>query len=61
MKRLDEGKVSLVEFLRSIKYAGHTKSNCRSEYPRHFADANPQTRAERKLNLEESSLVRSVN
>jgi hypothetical protein len=61
MKRLDEGKVSLVEFLRSIKYAGHSKSNCHSEYPKHFADFSPQTRADRTSNAEESSLIRSVN
>ena len=61
MKRLDEGKVSLVEFLRSIKYADHSKSNCHSEYPKHFADLRPQARSEKKSNAEESSLIRSVN
>ena len=61
MKRLDEGKVSLVEFLRSLKYTGRSKSNCHSEYPKHFADFSPQARAEKKSNTEESSLIRSVN
>ena len=61
MKRLDEGKVSLVEFLRSIKYAGHTRSNCHSEYPTHFADFSPQTRADENSNAEDLSLIRSDN
>ena len=61
MKRLDEGKVSLVEFLRSIKYAAHTKSNCHIEHSNHFADFSPQARADKYSNAEESSLIRSVN
>ncbi len=61
MKRLDEGKVSLVEFLRSIKYANHTRSNYHNEYPMHFAGFSPQARADKKSDAEDLSLIRSDN
>jgi hypothetical protein len=61
MKRLDEGKVSLVEFLRSIKYANHTRSKRHTEDPKHFAGFSPQARAKEKSNAEELSLIRSDN
>ena len=61
MKRLDEGKVSLVEFLRSIKYADHTRSHRHMEDPMHFADFSPQARGSEKSNAEELSLIRSDN
>ena len=61
MKRLDEGKISLVEFLRSLKYADHGKANDHTEYPKHFAGFSPQAPAKTKSNAEESSLIRSVN
>ena len=61
MKRLDDDKVSLVEFLRSIKYANHTRSKHHIEDPKHFAGFSPQARAEEKSNAEELSLIRSDN
>lgn len=61
MKRLDEGKVSLVDFLRSIKYANHSNSKCHDECPTQFAGLNPHTPADKKSNSEELYLVRSAN
>jgi len=61
MKRLDENKVSLVEFLRSIKYANHTRSNRHIENSMHFADFSPQARAQVNSNAEDLSLIRSYN
>ena len=46
MKRLDDGKISLVEFLNSIKFAQHNVSN---------------QRAGRAFNAEDSHLIRSAN
>jgi len=61
MKRLDDGKVSLVEFLRSIKYARRSSSTCQSDQSLHFADFSPHARSDQKANKEELSLVRSNN
>jgi len=61
MKRLDEGKVSLVDFLRSIKYARHDNSKNYGENPEQFAEFNPQARAGKKSNAEEKYLIRSAN
>ena len=60
MKRLDDGKVSLVEFLNSIKFAQHD-TNQRSECSTHFAHFNPRARGGQSLNGEESQLIRSAN
>ena len=60
MKRLDDGKVSLVEFLSSIKFAQHN-SNQRAECDRHFAGFNPRARGGQALNSEDSQLIRSAN
>ena len=61
MKRLDDGKVSLVEFLRSIKFAHENTSNRHAECATHFAPFNPQTRTGHPLNTEDSHLIRSAN
>ncbi len=61
MKRLDEGKVSLVDFLRSIKFAHHDKAEQREEDHTHFADFSPHVRTQKKPNTEERNLVRSGN
>jgi len=62
MKRLDEGKVSFLEFLRSIKFA---RQRVTDDYPaestQHFADFSPRARKEHNTNAEESHLVRSAN
>lgn len=61
MKRLDDGKISLVEFLNSIKFAQHNLSNQRAECSTHFAHFNPRARAGRAFNAEDSHLIRSAN
>jgi len=61
MKRLDDDKVSLVEFLRSIKYARRDSPDCQTDQPEHFADFRPQARTRGKLTREDKSLVRSNN
>jgi len=60
MKRRDEGKVSLVEFLNSIKFATHNTSQA-VECATHFAHFNPRTRGGQTLNAEENQLIRSAN
>ena len=61
MKRLDEGKVSLVDFLRSIKFSRDNRQAPREEAQTHFADFSPQARARKKTTKEERYLVRSAN
>ncbi len=66
MKRLDDGKVSLVEFMRSIRFRqrGERKQAKRStECPTtHFAHLDPQARpGQKNQNAEEQTLVRSAN
>jgi hypothetical protein len=61
MKRLDEGKVSLVDFLRSIKYSHHSKRKKYTDESTHFAGFNPQTPAGDRSNTEDAYLVRSAN
>lgn len=60
MKRLDDGKVSLVEFLNSIKFA-RTNSDQREACDTHFAHFNPRTRGVQALNGEDNQLIRSAN
>ena len=61
MKRLDEGKVSLVEFLASIRYMqrGHGRKN--PAEASQFAQFSPLARNDETTSTEESLLVRSVN
>jgi len=61
MKRLDEGKVSWVEFLRSIKFAQHNTSNQSVECPTHFAHLNQRARSGGSFSTEDSQLIRSAN
>lgn len=61
MKRLDDGKVSLVEFLRSIKFAQNTASNETAECSTHFAHLNQRARSAHAFSPEESHLIRSAN
>lgn len=61
MKRRDEGKTSLVEFLRSIKFThDNTNSGGERSGPQ-FAGLNPRVRQRRKSSSEESQLIRSAN
>ncbi|RLA45236.1 MAG: hypothetical protein DRR04_11130 [Gammaproteobacteria bacterium] len=61
MKRLDEDKTSLVEFLRSIKFAQQSCANPSIECPTHFAHFEQHARAGRQLTAEDSQLIRSAN
>ena len=64
MKRLDEGKASLVDFLRSIKFTRDTrdkKSKHRDGHGEHFAGFTPQTPTPNHSSAEDSKLVRSAN
>jgi hypothetical protein len=61
MKRLDEGKVSLVEFLRSIRFSQQKEeSQARYEGGR-FAHFYPRARSSAALSAEDSHLIRSAN
>lgn len=61
MKRLDEGKVSLVEFLRSIKARKRIENRSPPECERHFATLNPHARVPGPDNTDDSSTVPSAN
>ncbi len=62
MKRADEGKTSLVDFLRSIKFAPHRDTvhdSYAAETP--FAQLEQQVGVTSKYSAEESQLIRSAN
>ena len=62
MKRLDEDKVSMVDFLSSIKFGKRKKPAAKVvECSTHFAGLNPRARKEQTANAEDSTLVRSAN
>lgn len=61
MKRKDEGRVSLVDFLSSIKFSRpHVDSSGHDESRGQFARLQQRVRS-RGHNAEESHLVRSAN
>ena len=61
MERIDKGKVSLVEFLNSIKFARRDKTNQTGQCPTHFAHFNPRTGNTLAPKVEDSQLIRSAN
>jgi hypothetical protein len=61
MKRLDDGKVSLVEFLSSIKFAHQRASHRSVECPTHFAHLDQHARNAQQKSIEDSQLIRSAN
>ena len=61
MKRIDDGKVSLVEFLSSIKFAQRNAVNTGALSYGQFAHFNPQARPGGSLSVEDSQLIRSAN
>lgn len=61
MKRMDDRKVSLVEFLRSIKFSRPHKNDAKSEVSTHFAPLVPKARPAQPYCAEDASLVRSAN
>jgi hypothetical protein len=63
MKKRDEGKVSLVEFLRSIKFA-HENSSTQADHkdcPTHFAHFEQSARGGSESCAEDLQLIRSAN
>ena len=60
MKRLDEGKVSWVDFLRSINFKRNNKPDRSEDNQAQFADFVAHARARKQLK-EERYLVRSAN
>ncbi|WP_133300631.1 hypothetical protein [Seongchinamella sediminis] len=61
MKRIDEGKVSLVEFLSSIKFARHNSQANDAPSGGHFARFDQRVPVGRQFGAEDSYLVRSAN
>ncbi|GAB5451518.1 MAG: hypothetical protein Hals2KO_18460 [Halioglobus sp.] len=62
MKRLDDDKVSLVDFMRSIKFKGGKQQDDAEAVSTHFAHFYPQARpAENTTDAEDHELVRSAN
>ncbi len=61
MKRIDDGKVSLVEFLASIRFARRDRANESVECSSRFAHFNPQARPGVAFSVEDSQLIRSAN
>ena len=61
MKRRDQGKATLVDFLRSIKFAQQKTVSVGSDCATHFAVFEPQARPGRQYSAEDSQLIRSAN
>ena len=61
MKRRDEGKTRLVEFLRSIRFAHPRAAGVSGECTTHFAHFHPHARTGAPRSAEENQLIRSAN
>jgi hypothetical protein len=61
MNTRDEGRTSLVEFLRSIKFAHENTSNRHIECPTHFAHFEQRARGNGQVCAEDSQVIRSAN
>ena len=61
MKRKDEGKASLVEFLSSIKFAGRKAVAEKQKSISRFARLEQRARVAQPLSGEDSYLIRSAN
>ena len=61
MKRLDDGKVSLVDFMRSIKFDHGSSAKHKYEVPTHLASFNPRARTSAQPAVEDTQLIRSAN
>ena len=60
MKRRDQGRASLVDFLRSLKFSRRSAQAGSSESPARFARLDQRIRTERS-SIEDFQLVRSAN
>ncbi|MFV0279061.1 MAG: hypothetical protein ACK5HY_18040 [Parahaliea sp.] len=61
MKRRDEGKTSLVDFLRSIKFSHESDARHSRDSSGHFADFQQRARTKRQYSTEDAQLIRSAN
>ena len=61
MTRRDDGKTSLVEFLRSIKFTHQNNTVVEEECPTHFAHFSQRDRNTGKDSVEDCQLIRSAN
>ncbi|MEP4149371.1 MAG: hypothetical protein ABJL54_19280 [Halioglobus sp.] len=61
MKRMDEGKVSLVEFLSSIKFARQNSAHFDVQSGNRFARFDQRVPVNRQFGTEDSKLIRSAN
>ncbi len=61
MKRMDEGKVSLVEFLSSIKFARQNSVRYDVQSGNRFARFDQRVPVGPQFATEDSSLIRSAN
>ena len=61
MTRRDNSKASLVEFLRSIKFAQQKSRASQTTCPTHFASFNQHARLAGKDAVEDHQLIRSAN
>ena len=61
MTRRDEGKTSLVEFLRSIKFSQNNPRPNPDRPGPQFAGLTSRVRQRRRSSAEESQLIRSAN
>lgn len=61
MKRRDEGKASLVEFLSSIKFARHGGQSKKRQSSNRFARFDQRAPVAQPFAMEDSYLIRSAN
>lgn len=61
MKRIDEGKTSLVEFLSSIKFARQNSAHFDVQSENRFARFDQRVPVNRQFGIEDSKLIRSAN
>jgi len=61
MKRRYQGKASLVDFLRSIKFSHAQATTSAGECNTHFAHFVPRVQRGQQGAIEESQLIRSAN
>ncbi len=61
MKRLDDGKVSLVDFMRSIKFDHGASATQNYKVPTNLAHFSPRARSGNQPAVEDTQLIRSAN
>lgn len=61
MKKVDQGKVSLVDFMRAIRFPRRERASCAIGSDAPFAGFNQRVRSGYRPSLEDAQLVRSAN